>query len=402
MKVQEKSTEEQCDGAALSLPSRVSRRAFLAGAAACAATGPTLLRAAARDQGEETVLHLATREASRDGYVHTFALTSGRCGLLGATVVDSLAALAVHPFLPMLYIARDCPQWEGLPRGVVETYAVERGTRPLRLLARTPMALFATGPRSLAVSSCGQHLLVSASTGGAWNTFALDHDGMPTPVAIVRKETGLVVNGRTGSLPTPQGIAFSPHRPFAAAVDPGSGRLTLLQPSSEAIAVLARCEVQRSLTASPPMWTSDGRYVIVANPESTSLSIYEVRAVSGDEERTSVHLHGTTRTSTPVTALLAHPTEPAVFTSRPQAGGSRLERWQVDDSQLRGTGDTWIHGHAAALVQHAGGLWVATNDRLIRVPIADLRSPFQLEVLVRMRGIQAFAAQSLAGPLDNV
>jgi hypothetical protein len=164
------------DGAALS--SRVSRRAFLAGAAACAAVGPSLLRAAVREPGRQAVLHLATREASGKTHVHTVALTSGGCTLLGSTSVDSLAAMATHPTLPVLYVARDCRQWEGLPRGVIESYSVERGVRPLRLLARSLMALSATGPRSLAVSPCGRHLLVAASTGGAWNAFALS-DGLP-------------------------------------------------------------------------------------------------------------------------------------------------------------------------------------------------------------------------------
>jgi hypothetical protein len=98
----------------------LSRRAFLAGAATCAAVGPGLLHAAIRDLGRQMLLHVTTRE-SPTGYVHTFALTSGSCTLLGSTAVDSLAALAVHPELPVLYVARDCREWESLPSNAVST-----------------------------------------------------------------------------------------------------------------------------------------------------------------------------------------------------------------------------------------------------------------------------------------
>jgi hypothetical protein len=326
--------------------------------------------------------------------VHTYALTPSRCAFLGSTAVDSLAALAVHPLLPVLYIARDSGQWEGLPRGVIETYAVERNLHPLRLLAQTPMALSATSPRSLAVSSCGRHLLVSASTGGAWNAFVLDRAGVPASLAIARKETGAAPDSHTVSLPTPHGLAFSPQASFAVGVDPGTRRLTLLQPSAEELAVLDRCQTLHGLTSTSPAWTSDGRHVIVANAQSASLSIYEMKARAVDENSASLHLLGTTPTATPVTTLLAHPMQPSVFTSRPQGDGSRLELWKVHGSELQLASDTWVPRHVVALKEHGGALWAATQDRLIRLPMEDLRtSPF--EVPLPMQGGQAIVTQNL-------
>ena len=392
-----RSTGEPIDGVALS--SRVSRRAFLTGAAACAAVSPSLLRAAICEPRQQAVLYLATHEASGNANVHTFALTADGCTLLGSSSVESLAAMAAHPALPVLYVARDCRQWEGLPRGVIESYAVERGVRPLRLLARSLMSLSATGPRSLAVSPCGRHLLVAASTGGAWNAFALS-DGLPAPIAIARKETGAALNAHTAALPTPHGLVFSPEGSFAAATDPGSGRMTLLQPLPARIAVLARCQTPRGGAATNPVWTSDGKYVIVANAQSLSLSVYEVRAASADGSDASIHWLNTIPTATPVTTLLAHPAEPAVFTLRPQAGGSRLELWQVHGSRLQIASDTWVSGHGVALAQHAGSLWVATQDRVTRLPIGDLRSSLPFEITLPMPGAQAMVTQTLAAPLE--
>jgi Lactonase, 7-bladed beta-propeller len=389
--MEKKSTEAQPNETTPPLPPPVSRRDFLTGAAACAVIGPTLLRAAGHPPDPPTVLHVA----SCNGYVHTYALTSGGCKLLGATAVDSCAALAPHPLLPVLYLARDCPQWDDLPRGVIETYAVTHGTRPLRRIARTPMALSATGPRSLAVSSCGQHLLVSSSTGGAWNSFALDRGGVPAGVAIARKETGAMLHSHTVSLPTPHGLVFSPHATFAIGTDPGSGRMTLLQPSSEQLVALARYQTPHGLTSASPVWSSDGRYLIAADARNASLSIYEIKLVSGDGSNADIRPLGTTPTATPVTTLAAHPTCPAVFTSRRQGSGSRLELWKIDGSDLRLASDTLLSDHVVALTEHAGGLWVASHDRLIRLSVEDLGSPHAFELPLPMRGTQAIVAQNL-------
>jgi hypothetical protein len=176
--------------------------------------------------------------------------------------------------------------------------------------------------------------------------------------------------------------------------------MTLLQPLSDGIAVLARCQTPHGCAASNPAWTSDGKYVIVANAQSSSLSVYEMRAVSGDGSNASVQWLSTIPTATPVTTLLAHPAEPAVFSLRPQAGGSRLELWQVHGSQLQIASDTWVSGHGAALAQHAGGLWVATQDRVTRLSIGDLRSSCPFEMTLPMPGAQAMVTQTLAAPLE--
>jgi hypothetical protein len=98
-----------------------------------------------------------------------------------------------------------------------------------------------------------------------------------------------------------------------------------------------------------------------------------------------------------VTTLAAHPAQPAVFTSRLQDSGSRLELWKVHGSDLRLADDTWVSGHVTALAEHAGALWAASQDRLIRIPIGNLRSANTLEVPMPMRGVHAIVTQTLAG-----
>ena len=354
------------------LQSSMSRRVFLAGAAATALTRP-LFSLSLSDPLAPAFLHLAARSLQAS-YVHTYAITADRCELFGSTTIGSFAAFAAHPALPILYIARDCSHWQHLPRGVVETYAVEWSASPLRLLAQTPMALSATGPRSLAVSPCGRYLLASASTGRAWNAFILRSDGTPASVAIARKETGALLSSGITSSPTPHTVAFSPRESHAVGADPGSERLTLLQPSEEGIAVLSRCHTPLGLALSSPVWTVDGKYLIAANARTPSLSMYTVRTALNSETGLDLHLLDTIQTKTPIDALLAHATEPGIFTAHSQDDSSILAYWKICNGHLRVARDIWIPGHVRAIVQQADVLWLVAEDRLIRMSIQDLRS----------------------------
>lgn len=373
--------------------SSITRRTFLAEAAATIAAGPTLLRASFLEPPMSGFLHLATR-SSQIGHIHTFALSSSGYRLLGSSVADTFAAFALHPSLPVLYVARDCSQWKGLPRGVVETYAVVRDERPLRLLAQTPMALSATGPKSVAVSCCGRHLLVSASKGGAWNSFALDQNGVPASVAIARKETGTTKSPHATLLPAPHAVIFAPHRPIAVGTDLGIDRLTLLEPSADGIAVLDRYSAPFGLASVHPVWTSDGKHIVAASERNASLSLFVVTATSEAASKNRMQLMRTVPTTTPATTLLSHPTDPAVFISRPHLGGSCVECWKIQGDFLQRTDSTWISNPVFALTRNESALWAASSDRLIRMSIQDLRSQSSFQMQLPTGDIQAMVVQN--------
>lgn len=205
----------------------------------------------------------------------------------------------------------------------------------------------------------------------------------------------------TIAFPAPHGLAFSPHGLCAVGTDPGSQRMTLLRPSSAEIEVVTRWETIHSLAPLAPVWTADGRYVIAANAQAASLSIYEMGAVPGSENETGVRRVETIQTTTPVKALLAHPSEPAIVTSRPQGGGSRLELRKMDSSNLRLVIDTWISGDVVALAQRSGHIWAAAEGRLTRISMRDFRDTRTFEA--PLYGAQALIAQSaIADSLSNV
>ena len=93
--------------------------------------------------------------------------------------------------------------------------------------------------------------------------------------------------------------------------------------------------------------------------------------------------------------MLAHPIRQVLFTSRPQGSGSRLGLWEVRGSNLQLVNDTWVSGHVVALAEH-DGLWAATQNHMIRIPMEDLRSSRSFETSAPMRGIQAIVTQDLA------
>lgn len=349
----------------------MSRRTFLAGAAASAIACPTLSTFGYSRNHPQALLHLADTSSGQHS-VHTYLVTADRCGHLGSTRIDSLAAFAAHPALPVLYVARDCSQWQHLPRGVVETYAVQDSSRPLRLLAQTPMSLSATGPRALAVSNCGKYLVVSAATGGAWNAFTLASNGIPDSLAIARKETGRLLDSSSTSLPSPHAVVFSPRRPFAIGTDPSTRQMSLLAPSPNGIAVTARCRVS-GLSSIPPAWMMDGNHIVVASPTAASLSLYAVREWT-DGSDLQIQLVDIVQTETPVCASISHREKSAIFTARPQKEGTRIELWSLHRNRLSIENHTWLPGKIRLLVQDDTSLWLVAEDRLIQMRKQDLRN----------------------------
>jgi 6-phosphogluconolactonase (cycloisomerase 2 family) len=363
-----------------------------------AVSGRTLSRAAYSEPYVPAFLHLAACSAEK-GDIHTYSVRGDRCEFLATTSIDSFAASASHPALPVLYVARDCSQWEQLPRGVIETYGVEPSARPLRLLMQTPMALSATGPRSLAVSSCGRYLLVSASTGRAWNAFVLGSDGLPASVAIARKETGTVLDSQTISLPAPHAVAFSPSGLYAVGTDPSSKRMMLLQPSPDGISILSRCHAPFGIAESSPAWTRDGRYLVAADAHMASLSLFVIRPVSGDRDGLDIYLLNAVHTETPIKAVLAHATEAGVVALRREREGSRLELWRVRREQLELERDAWIPDNVLAFAHHVDSLWLVSEDRLIRMRHHDLHAMSAVKIAQSLQSVRAIVTQSYGSNL---
>jgi hypothetical protein len=49
------------------------------------------------------------------------------------------------------------------------------------------------------------------------------------------------------------------------------------------------------------------------------------------------------------------------------------------------------------LAHHDADLWIASQDRLVRIPIDDLRSPYRFHVPLPMRGAHTIVIQDMSG-----
>lgn len=146
-------------------------------------------------------------------------------------------ALAVHPRMPVLYVAHATAEHGNLPRGSVSAFAFDVHAGSLSLLSHQPLALSATHPNRLTVSPDGRQLIVAASTGAAWNYFHLNSDGAIQRVPSAIKLTGAGPHALQRAA-WPHTAVFHPSAAYAYATDFGSDHIDTIA-LAEAPPVLA-------------------------------------------------------------------------------------------------------------------------------------------------------------------
>jgi 6-phosphogluconolactonase (cycloisomerase 2 family) len=165
---------------------RWTRRTFLANAslASAAVVASFSSYAAVTDTEESAARPLLACIASNSTphalshQLEAFAL-HGREKHLLATLrsPEPFGAVALHPSRNVMYAAYDTEEYLGLPGASIAAFAIEETSRSFVQLSRRALALSATHPRHVSVSPDGETVLVSASGGGAYNSFGADTDG---------------------------------------------------------------------------------------------------------------------------------------------------------------------------------------------------------------------------------
>jgi hypothetical protein len=363
----------------------MTRRTFLASASITACIGMSAVgfpmaseqTQSGRVEDTPALLHAAVNLPSGGASIQTYALHRGRCTLVADTLCASVTALAMHPLLPVLYAAGDMVPGQSLPHGNIEVFQIDLNSSRLRSIARVAMSLSATGPRSLTVSPDGTYLLVASASGGIWNAFPLDANGIPAPTPIARKEIGSNAAHPGHAAAHPHSILYPANARFAIATDTGSNQISLIEPTAQEIAVHARYRAAPSAGPAQAAVCADRSCLLVANILVPSLSLWQIK---GSPAAPSLQHVVTTPTPTPITALFATAPGTIAYSTRPEARGSSLDTWKLADLDkarvnVSGAKNPFSRIHTAilpfpsatALFHQSGQLWAATSEGILQL-----------------------------------
>ncbi len=210
-----------------------TRRTFLANTslASAAMVASFSPYAVATDTDESTVRPLLACIASNStGHAFSHKLEAfvihGREKHLLATRSGSepFGAVTLHPSRNVVYATYDAEEYLGLPGASIAAFAIEETSRSFVQLSRRALTLSATHPRHVSISPDGETVLVSASGGGAFNSFGVSSDGGMLGPPQVLKLAGCGPHPCQHSA-QPVFSVFHRSRQYAYACDFGSDRI---------------------------------------------------------------------------------------------------------------------------------------------------------------------------------
>ncbi len=137
------------------------------------------------------------------------------------------SGFAIDRFSHRLFVANEIDEYQDLPAGSVESYAIDPATGQIELRDRRRLSLSATGPKHLAISPDGRHLVVAAYSGGAYNVLPVQANGKIGEVKQVLKEIGSGPHPEKQATAHPHSVAFHPSGKLVVATDLGADRISL-------------------------------------------------------------------------------------------------------------------------------------------------------------------------------
>jgi 6-phosphogluconolactonase (cycloisomerase 2 family) len=178
-----------------------------------------------------------------------------------------------------LYAVNEVDEYEGLPLGTVEAYAIDGVNGTLKLVNRQRLSLSATAPRHAAISPDGRMLVVAVHGGGAYNVLPLGKDGSVGAVSGILKETGSGPHDRQRSA-HPQMVVFDRAGRLVTA-DLGNDRLSVLSLDAARLNVLGRYAAQPGGGPRQIAFHPDGRWLFVGHELEASVACYRYDANEG-------------------------------------------------------------------------------------------------------------------------
>ncbi len=180
-----------------------------------------------------------------------------------------------------LFAVNEVDEYEGLPRGTVESYAICPSTGRIALMGRQPLSLSAIGPRHLAISPDGGYMVVAVFGGGAYNVLPVERDGEIGAVTQVLKEIGSGANPKEQASAHPHSVAFHPSGKFVIATDFGSDRISLFSFEGGRLGRVQHIATPPGSGPADLYISRSGRHVFVEHRLQRLSSCYEFDAGNG-------------------------------------------------------------------------------------------------------------------------
>lgn len=307
-----------------------SRRGFLARlgwASASLLLPDAMFASSARVAAEDCLLCLGSFGDTDAGTLHVIARRAGRWERLDSTATERPTALAAHPRHPVVYVANGVNIYRNEPRGTVEAFHLNPENGRLELLARQPLSLSATEPRSLAVSPDGRKLLVAAFGGGAYNVLPIDPSGLPGAPSTILKQVGRGSHAAEQAVAHPAAVLFHPREGWAVGTDFGADRLDIISSQESRLTVRHRLHCDPGSGLSAVALDREGHLAVAMQRLRPALVSFRTTSCGAFVALGNVPLD-----SMP-TAIAFHHQRSVVYCAvREDSRHSRLEAWRMEST----------------------------------------------------------------------
>jgi 6-phosphogluconolactonase len=381
--------------------SRVDRRAFLTSiglGGAALLLSPLHLPAVFREDAKDFLFCIGSFGEGDGGTLHMLDIQRGKPIVLQSMASARPSGIVRHPYRALLYVANEVSRHQYLPRGTVETFAVDRATGELELVGRQALSLSATRPRSVAISPDGRSLLVAAFGGGAYNVLPIDESGLPGAPSCILKQIGRGQHRIEQASAHPAHVLFHPETGIAVATDYGADRLDVItmyadDAGSRRLKVTLRIPCAAGSGPREIALHSGGELFAVRYALRPALTMF--RLTSENKLMTTAQIP----LQYAPTAICFHPEHSVLYAAQNRGRSEALlTAWRVEaqTGSLRSIGEIALPaGEITAIYARGSILWLASDRGLIAGELASYTGePLDARSVMPIPGIRTLAVVS--------
>jgi 6-phosphogluconolactonase (cycloisomerase 2 family) len=225
-----------------------------------------------------------------------------------------------------LYAVNEVDEYEGLPLGTVEAYAIDGVNGTLKRLNRQRLSLSATAPRHAAICPDGRALVVAVHGGGAYNVMPLGKDGSVGAVSGILKETGAGPHERQRSA-HPQMVVFDRAGRLVTA-DLGNDRLSVISLDAARLNVLGRYAAQPGGGPCQVTFHPDGRLLFVGHELEASVACYRYDGNEGRIAERAAQVATAADATSGGVMMALDPAGDFLYTAH-RRGAAGVSRWRI-------------------------------------------------------------------------